>query len=149
MQIDATAGDWDAAGAPGTRGPVGLVVCEKPDRDADRSAPVRRLSAEVLTVWSQAREHVYTQLLAAGHARCWTVRQMAEGMPDSVSAGTVRTILYLLLGDSVLELVPRQRTLTLRLAGDGAAILAELMAQWQPVKTGGQLRTAASAGGRR
>ena len=53
------------------------------------------------------------------------------------------------LGDGVLELVPRQRTLTLRLAGDGAVILAELLAHWQPVETGGQLRTAAGIGGNR
>ena len=124
-----------------------MVEMHQPD--ADGRAVVRPLSSEVLTVWSLAREQVYTQLLAAGQARCWTVRQMAEGMPDSVSADTMRTILYLLLGDGLLELVPRQRTLTLRLAGDGAAILAELLAHWQPVETQGQRRTAAGMGGNR
>ena len=93
--------------------------------------PMRSLSAKVLTVWSPAREQVYAALLAAGLQRCWTVRKMAEAMPDDISAGTVRTVLYLLLGDAVLELVPRQPTLTLRLCGDGAAVLAEILAQWR------------------
>jgi len=108
---------------------------------------VRPLSAQVLAVRSPAREHVYAALLSGGEERWWTVRQMAEVMPDDISASTVRTVLYLLLGDAVLELVPRRRTLTLRLGGDGVTVLSELVAQWHAVDVGGRLPRAVGVGG--
>ena len=114
-----------------------------------RPALVRPLSAQVLAVQSPAREHVYAALLAGGEERWWTVGQMAEVMPDDVSASTVRTVLYLLLGDAVLELVPRQRSLTLRLSGDGLTVLSELLARWQMVDVGSRLPGAAGIGGTR
>ena len=74
---------------------------------------------------------------------------MAEVMPDNVSASTVRTVLYLLLGDAVLELVPRQRTLTLRLGGNAVTVLSELLAHWQAVDVGSRSPRPAGIGGTR
>ena len=108
---------------------------------------MKPLYSPALAAHSEPRERIYRALLT-DPGRDRTVSQLAEQVPD-VSVEAVRTTLYLLLGDGVLELVPRQRTLTLRLAGDGAAVLAELLAQWQPVEIGGQLRTAVGVGGRR
>lgn len=92
---------------------------------------MRTLTAPALTVRSPVRERVYSALLAADHGCGWTVRQMAEIMSANVSAHAVRATLYLLLGDNVLQLVGRQRTLTLRLSADGATILKEILAIWR------------------
>jgi hypothetical protein len=115
----------------------------------ERRALVRRLSAQVLAVRSPAREHVYAALVSDGENRWWTVRQMAEVMPEDISASTVRTVLYLLLGDAVLELVPRQRNLTLRLSGNGMTVLSELLAQWKAADVESRLPRAAGIGGTR
>jgi len=115
----------------------------------ERRALVRLLSAQVLAVRSPARVHVYAALVSDGENRWWTVRQMAEVMPDDISASTVWAVLYLLLGDAVLELVPRQRNLTLRLSGNGLTVLSELLAQWKAADVESRLPRAAGIGGTR
>ncbi|WP_212839395.1 hypothetical protein [Catellatospora sp. IY07-71] len=106
---------------------------------------MRPLSARVLTVWSPPRETIYHALLV-DPSRCWTVAQVAEVAPG-VSVEAVRSTLHLLLGDAVMEIVPRQRLLTLRLAPDGADVLGRTIADWEPGHTIGDM-SGAKAGQR-
>lgn len=86
------------------------------------------LSARVLAVHSQPRERIYRALLADPR-RDWRVSQLAEQVPD-VSVEAVRTTCFLLLGDHLVDMVPHQRHLTLRLNDRGSATLRQITAGW-------------------
>ena len=83
------------------------------------------LSSPVLTVQSGTRQRIYAALLSEPRGD-WTVRRMAELMPE-VSVEGVRATLHLLLGERLVDMVKRQRALTLRLTGDGEQILAKIL----------------------
>ncbi|MBL0888494.1 hypothetical protein [Myceligenerans indicum] len=90
---------------------------------------MRALHATVLTVSSVSRRRIYDALLAEPE-RAWTVSQMAALLPD-VSVEAVRTTLHLLLGDRLMDIVPRTRSLTIRLNDDGRATVAAIRARWE------------------
>jgi hypothetical protein len=90
---------------------------------------VNALGTPILAVFSEPRERIYRALLAE-LGWDWRVSQLAERVPQ-VSVEAVRTTLYLLLGDRLVEVVPHQRSLTLRLNDQGRAMLAQIMAGWQ------------------
>jgi len=64
---------------------------------------------------------IYDALLAE-EGREWTVSQLAERMP-AISMEAVRTTLYLLLGESLMVLVPRRTALIMQLTSEGATVL--------------------------
>lgn len=90
---------------------------------------MRTPTAAVLTVQSPTRERIYGALLAQPGAE-WTVREMAELMPQ-VSVEGVRATLHLLLGDRLVDVVTKRRSLTVRLTSDGEEILAAIMRGWE------------------
>lgn len=91
-----------------------------------------------LAVFSEHRERIYRVLLAES-GRDWRVSQLAEQVPQ-VSVEAVRTTLFLLLGDRLVEVVPHQRSLTFRLSDKGRAMLGQITAGWQrPHGSGGGL----------
>ncbi|MEV6965698.1 hypothetical protein AB0M47_11320 [Hamadaea sp. NPDC051192] len=87
------------------------------------------LGTPILAVFSEPRERIYRALLAEP-GRDWRVSQLAERVPQ-VSVEAVRTTLYLLLGDRLVEVVPHQRSLTLRLNDKGRAMLTQITAGWR------------------
>ncbi|WP_341720527.1 hypothetical protein QQG74_12995 [Micromonospora sp. FIMYZ51] len=94
---------------------------------------MKALSANVLTVASVPRQRIYDALLAEP-GRDWTVSQLAALLPD-VSVEAVRTTVHLLLGDHLMEIVPRTRALTVRLTGEGRATVAEIRSRWASTQT--------------
>ncbi|GAA1378377.1 hypothetical protein [Catellatospora chokoriensis] len=89
---------------------------------------MRALNAIVLMVASVPRQRIYDALLADPE-RDWTVSQLASLLPD-VSVEAVRTTVHLLLGDHLMDIVPRTCALTVRLTSGGHATLAEIRASW-------------------
>lgn len=85
--------------------------------------------APIVAVYSLPRQRIYGALLADPE-RNWRVSQLAEKVPD-VSVEAVRTTLYLLLGDRLVEAVPHQRHLTLRLTDSGRAAVEQIVARWR------------------
>ena len=85
----------------------------------------------LIATHSQVRDAVYT-LLLADQTALWTVRSVFESMASTkaVSAEGVRTTLYLLLRDRLMERVPHQRMLTLRLTTAGAHTLSAIVRSW-------------------
>jgi len=92
------------------------------------SMPPPALSAP-LNIRSPARERIYRTLLADPKA-LWTVAGLAQRLPG-VSADAVRTTLYLLHRDHVLEPVTGQRRLTYQLGDDGAGALRAVLNRWR------------------
>lgn len=92
---------------------------------------MKPLSTPALAAKDVVRQQVYAALLAEP-GRGWTVACMAERLPD-VAVNDVRTTLHLLLGDRLMDIEPvaRQRSLTLRLSGDGEQMLAAILRDWQ------------------
>ncbi|MET8090495.1 hypothetical protein [Micromonospora sp. NPDC005220] len=82
-----------------------------------------------VAVHSPPREQIYGALLTDPE-RDWRVSQLTEQVPD-VSVKDVRTILYLLLGERLVEAVAHQRNLTLRLTDAGRATVEQITARWQ------------------
>jgi len=97
---------------------------------------VNVLHTPILSVYSEPRERIYRALLAAP-GRVWRVSELAEQVPN-VSVEAVRTTLYLLLGDRLVEAVPHQRSLTLRLNELGRSTVEQITSRWQASRmTGG------------
>jgi DNA-binding transcriptional ArsR family regulator len=95
-----------------------------------------RALTPILAAYSEPRERIYRALLAA-QGREWRVGQLAAQVPD-VSVEAVRTTLYLLLGDHLVELVPCRRSLTLRLNEFGHTTIERITSGWRrPGETGG------------
>ncbi|GAA1396736.1 hypothetical protein ACFQZ4_11895 [Catellatospora coxensis] len=92
---------------------------------------MRTPHTSILAAYSEPREQIYRALLAHP-ARDWRVSQLAEEIPD-VSVEAVRTTLYLLLGDRLVEAVPHQRSLTLRLTSEGRSTIEEITRRWTTV----------------
>jgi hypothetical protein len=99
---------------------------------------MKALHTPILAAYSEPRERIYRALLA-DPGRDWRVSQLAEQVPD-VSVEAVRTTLYLLLGDRLVDVVPHQRSLTLRLSDHGRATVEQIASRWQ------LLRDASGAG---
>lgn len=89
---------------------------------------MKALFSPVLAVYSEPRERIYRALLAEP-GRAWRVGQLAQQVPD-VSMEAVRTTLYLLLGDRLVEPVPHQRCLMLRLNEEGRTTVEQVTAAW-------------------
>lgn len=90
---------------------------------------MKALHAPVLAVYSEPRERIYRALLAAP-GREWRVSQLAEQVPD-VSVEAVRTTVYLLLGDRLVDVLPRRRSLTWRLNDEGRTTVEQITSGWQ------------------
>jgi len=94
---------------------------------------VKHLSSPALTVRHDARQQVFATLVAH-RDRSWTVASMTKELP-AVTVNDVRTTLHLLLGDRLMaiETAAQQRSLTLRLTGDGEQILMAILRDWDRV----------------
>lgn len=89
---------------------------------------MKPLHATVLTVHSKPRELIYAALLAEP-AREWNVRALAARLPD-VSVEAVTATLHMLMGDRLMDHVPHNRRLTLRLNTEGRSTVAEISRGW-------------------
>jgi hypothetical protein len=87
------------------------------------------LGTPILAVFSEPRERIYRALLAEP-GRDWRVSLLTEQVPQ-VSVEAIRTTLYLLLGNRLMEVVPHQRSLSLRLNDNGRTTLGQITARWQ------------------
>lgn len=100
---------------------------------------MKALSSDLLTIASVSRQRVY-ETLTADPQRDWTVKDLTSLLPD-VSVEAVRTTVHLLLADRLVDIVPRQRALTVRLTGDGREALVEILSRWaaaQPSEPAGE-----------
>ncbi|MEV0271147.1 hypothetical protein AB0H43_20395 [Hamadaea sp. NPDC050747] len=88
----------------------------------------RPLHAKILDVYSAPRAKIFAALLREP-TREWRVSQLAALLPD-VSVEAVRTTLYLLLGEQMMEPVPFSRSLTLRLTETGRSTIHEIRERW-------------------
>lgn len=91
-------------------------------------AGVMVLFSPVLAVRSAAREQIYRVLLVAPD-RSWQIAELSAHLPG-VSVEAVRTTLYLMLGDQLVEPMPGHRSLTLRLSGRGRTAVEQIVASW-------------------
>ncbi|WP_191842700.1 hypothetical protein [Catellatospora chokoriensis] len=89
------------------------------------------MSSPVLTVRSAARAVVYT-VLTSDVQQSWTVRTLQQALPQDkgVRLEAVRSVVYLLLADGLVEPVAGQRALTVRLTAAGAEFLGDVLASW-------------------
>jgi hypothetical protein len=92
--------------------------------------PVTALSS-LTTRPSPVRASVYACLLIAPH-ESWTVRDIAAGIrgPHRITANAIRDTVYVLLQDQVLEQLPYQAPLTVRLTPEGVTLLRALLWAW-------------------
>lgn len=88
---------------------------------------MKALNSAVLTEASGPRRRIYDALLA-DPTRDWTVSQLACVLPD-VSVEAVRTTVHLLMGDRLMDIVPHNRSLTVRLTTQGRETVAAIVAQ--------------------
>jgi hypothetical protein len=90
---------------------------------------MKPLFAPILATYSEPRARIYRTLLSAPD-RDWRVSELAARLPE-VSVEAVRTTLYLLLGDHLVEPVAHQRSLTLRLTEAGRSTVRQIAAKWE------------------
>lgn len=91
---------------------------------------MKALSSPILGVPSQSSVRIYGAFLDEPQ-RVWSISGLALQLPD-VSVEAVRTMVYLMLDDRLLETVPHQRALTVKLTAAGRAILVEITEGWGP-----------------
>ncbi|MCP2328447.1 hypothetical protein HDA40_006954 [Hamadaea flava] len=102
----------------------------------------RPSTAEAALCWpllgshSAPRQRIFDALLA-GPKRVWTVSALASEVPD-VSVEAVRTTLYLMMGDQLVEVLPGQRNLTLRLTRRGIDVISEIIERWAAAEEGAE-----------
>lgn len=89
---------------------------------------MKPLHAKVLTVHSKPRELIYGALLDEP-GRDWNVRELAATLPG-VSVEAVTATLHMLMGERLMEQVPHNRRLTLRLNGEGRSTIEEITRRW-------------------
>ena len=89
---------------------------------------MKPLFSPILAIHSVPRERIYQALLSAPD-RTWRVTELAAQLPD-VSVEAVRTTLYLMLGEHLVEPVAHRRSLTLRLNEKGRSTVQQIAAQW-------------------
>lgn len=89
------------------------------------------VSSPVLTVYSDARAIVY-RVLTSRVQEPWTVRALQQALPQEagVRNEAVRTVIYLLLADGIVEPVAGQRALTVRVTAEGYVFLSGVLAHW-------------------
>lgn len=90
---------------------------------------MKPLHAPILAAYSESRARIYRTLLSAPE-RDWSVSDLASRLPE-VSVEAVRTTLYLLLGDHLVEPVAHRRSLTLRLTDAGRSMVWQIAARWE------------------
>lgn len=90
------------------------------------------LVSAILAVRSDPRERIYHVLLASP-GRSWRIAELAARLPD-VSVEAVRTTLYLMLGDHLVEPVAGQRSLTLRLNERGETAVRQITTAWSAIQ---------------
>lgn len=88
----------------------------------------RPLHAKILEVHSETRARIFGALLAEPD-RAWRVSQLAALLPD-VSVEAVRTTLYLLLGERMVQPVPHNRSLTLQVTDEGRTAIRHIRQAW-------------------
>lgn len=116
--------------------PAALAVSAPTGR---RPAVVRRpLHAKILEVHSETRARIFGALLAEP-GRAWRVSQLAALLPD-VSVEAVRTTLYLLLGERMVQPVPHNRSLTLRMTNEGQSAIELIRQAWAASDAGEEAR---------
>lgn len=84
----------------------------------------------ILADRSDVREEIYRTLLTDPQ-RPWRIAELAAQLPQ-VSVEAVKTTLYLMLGDRLVEPLAGQRNLTLRLSARGHTALRQITASWTP-----------------
>lgn len=89
---------------------------------------MKQLHAPILQTDSPPRRAIYFQLVNALD-RTWTVSQLASSLP-SVSVEAIRATIHLLMDEQFVELVPRMRSLTVRVTDDGADALRQILSSW-------------------
>lgn len=89
---------------------------------------MKQLHTPTLLVDSPSRRAVYG-LLSNGEVRTWTVSQLASSLP-SVSVESIRTTIYLLIGEQLVAPVPRTRNLPVQATDEGTRALREILATW-------------------
>jgi hypothetical protein len=103
-------------------------------RRCSREPTVIALHSNVLKVESEPRRRIYDTLLGEPH-RAWNVSELAELLPD-VSVEAVRTTAHLLIGDTLMEIMPRHRSLTFRLNDRGREALRQIRNSWSDKSDG-------------
>lgn len=88
-----------------------------------RARPPR--SRSIVGVLTPTRRHVYHVLLC-DPGRQWTVRGLATAA-TAAKETAVRDCVNLLLAEKIVEQVPRQRALTVRLTEHGRTVLPALL----------------------
>ncbi|MBV1855989.1 hypothetical protein [Catellatospora tritici] len=86
------------------------------------------IATPLLRLHSRVRERIYRTLLADPE-RAWTVRELTTALPG-VTVDGVRSTLYLLHGERLMESVPYQRAATFRLVPGADRALARTLSRW-------------------
>lgn len=102
----------------------------------------RPLHAKILEVHSGTRARIFGALIAEPD-RAWRVSQLAALLPD-VSIEAVRTTLYLLLGERMVQPVPHNRSLTLRMTDEGRSAIELIRRAWAASGSGEGRRSSTS-----
>jgi hypothetical protein len=71
---------------------------------------------------------VYQALLAVP-GRDWTVGRLAEAVSQA-PVETVHTGVNIPISERLMDLIPRQRAMTVRLTAEGNAVLREILDRW-------------------
>jgi hypothetical protein len=94
--------------------------------------PLRPVVSGLTKKFSPGRRRIYL-LLIATPGRAWTVGEfvLALARLAPTSPELVRSTLYLLATDRIVEVVPRGPALTFVLTDPGAALIRKILASWQ------------------
>lgn len=97
----------------------------------------KSVSSRVLTVYSVPRAVVYSVVVSRWR-ESWTVRTLQQALPHDAGVRTeaVRSVLYLLLADGIVEAVAAQRSLTVHLTDEGLQFLIGVLSRWSATGSG-------------